>query len=267
MNIRGISGILQFGMDLIGDVVKKSTEIKIEQAKYTLEEQKRNAEFGRDIARTGLKTGQKVLETAIETIADNQKKKVDIEAERTQSEVEIKKAEADEELIEKRMRFEQEMEELQKDSELQRRKDILQTIQTYQIEVTKVMDRSMLILAGMPLELQEKAEGLLREEKESYERLKQEWENNAIGQVERIEKSFANNKKMKDRLQETIWSDVERMIQLSQETLERMEKDIEKINENARNFSIEGKKMVQESFKSMQIGSESQYLLEDDIHS
>lgn len=259
-----IANILQSGMDMLRDDVKSNNMIKVEQTKYRLETERQKTEFVYAAGKTATDVISDVIGKTVEHIVDNQAKKTDAVVDKIHSEIEINKAESDEDLIEKRIRFDQEMEELKKDQDLQRRKDVLQAIQEYQIEVTRVVNESMCILAGMPLELQQKAENLLSEEQQKFQKLKENWESDAIEKIEQIEKSFANNEKMKDRMQKIILDDMEDMIQLSKDTLRRMGKDIEKINENARNFSVEGQKMVTESYKSMQLGGKSQYLLEED---
>lgn len=267
MNVRGISKVLESGVELVGNLVKENAKIKVERAKYDMEAQKRRDELGMKAASKGVETASEVLKTVATTIAENQTKKTEMSLEQTRIEGEIKKAEADEELLEKRKKFDKEMEELEKDRDLQRRKDVLQAIQSYQIEVTNAVNQSMLILGSMPVELRQRAENMLLEEIEKYRELQNKWQNDAIERAERIEKSFANNKKMKDKLQDVIYDDMKRMVQLAEDTVKRMDEDVKRINENALNFSIEGKKMVEKSFASMQLNGKEQYYIESEERS
>ncbi len=249
-NIKEIANILQTGMDMVGGLVKEKSQIKIERAKYDMEMQKKKTEFGLTAGKNAVEAGKEIIVNTVEVMVDNQTKKTDalVKKSETDNKIreavaetdnEIKRNKADEELNEQRIRFENEMEELAKDRDLQRRKNVLEAIQKYQIEVTKTVNESMMLMAVMPVDVQEKVENMLREERERYFKLQSEWADDAEEKIERIEKSFANNERMKNRLQDSIWNEAERMIQMATKTVERMEEDVKRINDNAIRFSVE----------------------------
>lgn len=265
MNIIEISNILQSGVELVGNLVKDSAEIKAEQVRYDLEAQKRKDEMVLNVVDATVNTGLRIAETVVNTIANNQEKKAEDNSRIIDTDLEIKKNEADEDIFQKRKKFDIEMKELEKDRDLQRRKDVLQAIQSYQIEVTNAVNQSMLILGSMPIDLKKKADEMLYDEQKKYAELQEIWMNGALERMERIDKSFANNEKMKEKLQEAVWDNVQKMIQLATETVERMNEDVKKINENALNFSEEGKEMVKRSFLSMQqLNGNTRYYIESE---
>ncbi len=274
-NIKEIANILQTGMDMVGGLVKEKSQIKIERAKYDMEMQKKKTEFGLTAGKNAVEAGKEIIVNTVEVMVDNQTKKTDalVKKSETDNKIreavaetdnEIKRNKADEELNEQRIRFENEMEELAKDRDLQRRKNVLEAIQKYQIEVTKTVNESMMLMAVMPIDVQEKVENMLREERERYFKLQSEWADDAEEKIERIEKSFANNERMKNRLQDSIWNEAERMIQMATKTVERMEEDVKRINDNAIRFSEEGKQAVNEVLGKTMLNGSKQYLIQTD---
>lgn len=274
-NIKEIANILQTGMDMVGGLVKEKSQIKIERAKYDMEMQKKKTEFGLTAGKNAVEAGKEIIVNTVEVMVDNQTKKTDalVKKSETDNKIreavaetdnEIKRNKADEELNERRIRFENEMEELAKDRDLQRRKNVLEAIQKYQIEVTKTVNESMMLMAVMPIDVQEKVENMLREERERYFKLQSEWADDAEKKIERIEKSFANNERMKNRLQDSIWNEAERMIQMATKTVERMEEDVKRINDNAIRFSEEGKQAVNEALGKTMLNGSKQYLIQTD---
>lgn len=274
-NIKEIANILQTGMDMVGGLVKEKSQIKIERAKYDMEMQKKKTEFGLTAGKNAVEAGKEIIVNTVEVMVDNQTKKTDalVKKSETDNKIreavaetdnEIKRNKADEELNERRIRFENEMEELAKDRDLQRRKNVLEAIQKYQIEVTKTVNESMMLMAVMPIDVQEKVENMLREERERYFKLQSEWADDAEEKIERIEKSFANNERMKNRLQDSIWNEAERMIQMATKTVERMEEDVKRINDNAIRFSEEGKQAVNEALGKTMLNGSKQYLIQTD---
>lgn len=274
-NIKEIANILQTGMDMVGGLVKEKSQIKIERAKYDMEMQKKKTEFGLTAGKNAVEAGKEIIVNTVEVMVDNQTKKTDalVKKSETDNKIreavaetdnEIKRNKADEELNEQRIRFENEMEELAKDRDLQRRKNVLEAIQKYQIEVTKTVNESMMLMAVMPIDVQEKVENMLREERERYFKLQSEWADDAEEKIERIEKSFANNERMKNRLQDSIWNEAERMIQMATKTVERMEEDVKRINDNAIRFSEEGEQAVNEALGKTMLNGSKQYLIQTD---
>ncbi len=273
-NIKEIANILQTGMDMVGGLVKEKSQIKIERAKYDMEMQKKKTEFGLTAGKNAVEAGKEIIVNTVEVMVDNQTKKTDAMVKKSETDNrireavaetdnEIKRNKADEELNEQRIRFENEMEELAKDRDLQRRKNVLEAIQKYQIEVTKTVNESMMLMAIMPIDVKEKVENMFREERERYFKLQSEWADDAEEKIERIEKSFANNERMKNRLQDSIWNEAERMIQMATKTVERMEEDVKRINDNAIRLSEEEEKKVEILGMAMLNGNK-QYLIQTD---
>lgn len=263
-SIEGIAHALQAGVEMLGEVVKEKTQLKVEQAKNNMEMQKKKTEVVIKAGEVATETGGKIIGKVVDILAENQKKRVDMQVEAIKTDNEIKRSEADEELSEKRARFEKEMEELAKDRDLQRRKNVLEAIQRYQVEVTKTVDESMILMAKMPLSVVEETQHMLDVEIDRYSKLQKEWKDEALEKSIKIETAFANNEEMKKRWHDMIMDDTQRMIQMATDTIARMGADVKRINNNAIRFSEDGKQVVNEALGKTMLNGSKQYFIQTD---
>lgn len=251
-----------FGQAILSGIGWMAQE-KARERQSILEEQRAQSEFNRNAQmkaiESGLEVATNVAGTVSRIIEDKVKRKYDIE----NSKIDIDKTVVEEQIYERRLRFEKEIEQLEKDKDLQRRKDVLESIQRYQIEVTEAVNESMLILATMPVELQRKADAMLSEEKEKCLSFHNKWENEMLDKIIKINNSFSNNERVRIRLEDAIMDEMNEITQLTRETVKRMEQNIKKISENAIMLSQKGEEMVEIHTQSVQVGEKSRYLIEE----
>lgn len=246
----------------IEKLVQNSMGTKREEQMYNIEENRRQNDFKREILGDGLGAAVDVVNTVVDTVSG-----VIIEKEKSKSEFirnrsEVERMAAQEEIYEKRLIFEKEMEELEKDRDLQRRKDVLITIQNYQTEVTNAVNDSMMILASMPLELRKRAADMLLEEQKKYTEFNSKWEEDALKKLDMIQVSFANNERVKIKLEDRILNGMDEMLKMAERTIKQMEQNILEINENALMLSQKGEMMVESRLNSMQLEGVSRYMID-----
>lgn len=232
--IKSVLSILSVGMELYKDNVKTNNAISLEntqtQNKVLLDTVRTKNECGKILTEEGTKVGGRIVDNVFGIV----------------------KSDKDETLRERMIRFDKEMEALEKDRELQRRKDVLDSVKQYQIEVTNVIKESMMILAAMPLELQKRAALMLDEEQDKYMEREKKWRKDAMNDLEEIEHKFSGNERLKERMEDAIMDGLNAMIQSAKVALGQMNEDVKAINENARRLSKIGAEQARYQMQPLQ---------------
>lgn len=244
-------------------VAKNTVEQRIWERRAGIDEKRAQNAFVRETKMKTLESGLGMAGGLGGSVSIAIEERAKRKTEAVRNDFEIRKTQIEEENYEKRLKFEKEIEELEKDNDLQRRKDVLASIQNYQLEVTKAMHGSMMILAGMPLELQERAERMLLEEREKYAEFQQKWDEDAIQKMERIQTSFANNERIRIKMEDVIFDGMKEMLQMATDTIKRMEQNVSALNDNARMLSQKGEMMVELHTRSMLPNEKAKYFISE----
>lgn len=254
--------VKSFGQVILSGIGWLAQE-KARERQNIFEEQKAQNEFKRNVQMAGLEAGldvaKNIVGTASRVMEDKARTKYDLENHK----MSIQKESEEEQIYERKIKFEKEIEQLEKDKDLQRRKDVLESIQRYQIEVTKAVNESMLILATMPVELQRKADAMFSEEQEKCYRFLGQWQSETFDKIAKINELFSNNERVKMRLENAIMDEMDEIAQMTAETVQSMAQNIERIRNNAVMLSQKGEQMVEIHTQSAQVGERSRYLLEE----
>ncbi|MFG6393400.1 MAG: hypothetical protein K1W24_04330 [Lachnospiraceae bacterium] len=101
----------------------------------------------------------------------------------------------------------------------------------------------------MSIELREKANNLMLEKVKRYKELQEESKAEATKQLLEINKTFADNERVRIRMEDEVIDQMHNMIKTADKFINELSEDIKRLNSNIDDLTKNGQKMVQEYLK------------------
>lgn len=129
------------------------------------------------------------------------------------------------------------------------RKDIVDTIKQYQIDLSRTINDCIKEIGNMSIELREKANNLMLEKVKCYKELQEESKAEATKQLQEINITFADNERVRIRMEDEVIDQMHNMIKMADKFINELSEDIKRLNSNVDDLTKNGQKMVEEYLK------------------
>ena len=138
-----------------------------------------------------------------------------------------------------------EIEELKKDKQFKRMKDVSEAIISFQKELTKLNVDAITAIGEMQLDLREKAQNMVYEKTLRYKNLQKEAFNEAANELKQIEADFEGNDDAKAILQKAIELRLCNLINTAHNFLLELNNDIKQLNNSISLLAENGQKFIE----------------------
>ena len=167
-------------------------------------------------------TDLRIKEKKIEQLIEQKKLEAELNAKRENAKLEndIRK-------------WDEEVNNLIADSEMERRDKLVESIKRYQLDLATASKDIAESIGKMSLELREKADDMVSKKTKEYMAIQENIEKRSWEEFSKAEEIFANNEKMREMIQMRILDERTSMIELTGSFIKELADDMKRLNENA----------------------------------
>ncbi len=140
-----------------------------------------------------------------------------------------------------------ELEEMKKDAEVERQKEVARAAQEYQKTLMRINTDAVRELGEMHIELREKAENMISEMTKRYNKMQKEAIEESGKQLKEIEEDFGGNDRMMEIMTSAVEKKMANVIDNADRFIKRLHDSLEEIHSNLNVLTEEGHRYVLEN--------------------
>jgi HPt (histidine-containing phosphotransfer) domain-containing protein len=140
-----------------------------------------------------------------------------------------------------------ELEEMKKDAEVERQKEVARAAQEYQKTLMRINTDAVRELGEMHIELREKAENMISEMTKRYNKMQKEAIEESGKQLKEIEEDFGGNDRMMEIMTSAVEKKMANVIDNADRFIKRLHDSLEEIHGNLNVLTEEGHRYVLEN--------------------
>lgn len=215
----------------LGDIVVKPIELITDWGKEPLKKWEHERSVEKERAKLNAESQNRIRE--METVASIKTKEKELETNLAiKKETEIK-------------RIFVEIDEFQKDKELQRMVAVTEAIMKYKQELTKLNVNAINAIGNMQLDLREKAQELVYEKTVKYKSLQDQAIKEAVDDLKRIDEDFSENEVAKEILIKAVDRRLANIIDTAHNFLLELNSDIKLLNQSINFLTEHGQSFIE----------------------
>lgn len=113
-----------------------------------------------------------------------------------------------------------------------RRDRLVEALKRYQIDLANASTEIANSIGIMSIELRERANGMLLEKTKEYMKLQEEAQNVAMNRLEEIQTRFANNERMRMRMEDSVINSMDSVVDAAGRFITELSDDLKRLNQN-----------------------------------